>query len=127
MSFLKKFFFRGQVSAEALVAILFVLILLGIVIGNNYSMSSYSSGIAESFSDKLDCLRLGLVISEVFANGSGSKTVLELSHDASVFGSQKLVRVNEEFCFFLAPVSDYSLSKGIVFFENVDGNVFILQ
>jgi uncharacterized protein (UPF0333 family) len=118
---------RGQISAEIIVAIAVILLLFIVVLANNFAMEDTSKLVATSLNDKKECVSFAFLISQVYSSGVGSSASFQLRNNATVYSSQKSITINQESCFFLAPTSNYSLSKGKILLSNVDGNIVMVS
>lgn len=118
---------KGQVSFEIMVSVIVLLIFLIIVLTNNSFVNTQRELIDSSFKEKNNCLELMFTISNVYYEGSGTKIELYSQNDFEIFSEQKIVRVGEQDCRFIAKTNNYSLSKGNIKIENVNGVVEIEQ
>ncbi len=118
---------KGQISAEIIIAVIVMLILFVIVLANNFAMESSSSDVASSINDKKECIRFAYLISQVYSSGDGSTASFDLENSATIYSTQKTITINQESCYFLAPTSNYSFSKGKLTLFNVDGNILMVM
>jgi len=108
----------GQVSVETLVAVFVVLIFFVVVLVQASLINSSGEIVESSFSEKNSCLKLSHLISQVYTEGKGSHATFYLDYDARIFGSERIVKVNEQFCYFIAITGDANLVVGDVEIDN---------
>ncbi|MBT4870472.1 MAG: hypothetical protein HON47_02780 [Candidatus Diapherotrites archaeon] len=83
------------------------------------SLINSTSEIAEvTFLEKNSCLKFSHLISQVYTEGKGVHATYYLDYNTSVFASEKIVKVNEQFCYFIAKTNDVNLVVGEVVIDN---------
>ena len=114
---------KGQVSTELLVGVLILFVFLMIVFVQNSYVSNSTQLVGTIYLKQGDCLRLAFAISKVNTEGLGAQMVFELTNDANIISSQKLVMIGENYCKFIARTNNTSLSPGIITLRNYNGVV----
>ena len=108
----------GQVSVETLVAVFVVLIFFAIVLMQASLINSSAQFAENTFSQKNSCLKLSHLISQVYTEGKGSHATYYLDYDANVFATKRIVKINEQICYFIARTNDTNLTAGEIGIDN---------
>ena len=117
---------KAQISVETLLAIFVVLIFFVVVMVQASLINSSSETAENTFSEKNSCLKFSQLISQVYAEGKGSHAIFYLDYNTTVFASQRIVKVNEQICYFIALSEDRNLLPGKIEIDN-NGVVGFLQ
>lgn len=107
-------FLRGQVSVETLTAALLMLVFFAAVLFYTNQLNDSTDIFSEAYHDRATCIRLAFVLSEAYSAGPGAHADYYLDSDANIFGTNRLVGVNGNYCPLLANISQdfLGLSKG---------------
>jgi hypothetical protein len=109
-----------------LVAVIVILILFVLVIGNNTLMQQSTDMLSYSIDNKKKCIEFAFLMSEVYAGGKGTVLKVETIAPYTIKADQKTLTINGESCYFLVPTTDKTVNSGTVKIENV-GNEIVLS
>ncbi|MDO8625224.1 MAG: hypothetical protein Q7R47_04010 [Candidatus Diapherotrites archaeon] len=112
---------QGQISIEAIVVVVFLLIFLGLTISSTLQVQSFERLISDSSADQALCLKTADIVQEIFLSGAGTRAVFEVDRPVSVAASS--ITVNQTYCYFSGVAVPVSLSKGSIVVSNSSGVV----
>ena len=118
---------KGQVSVETIIAFAILLILLVIVIVHNLNVSNSAKLLEQKYKQENECTTLAYIISETYSQGKNSEIAFELSQDANIFAEQRVLKIGEQYCGFLANAEDANLSAGNIKIMNREGTIQFAQ
>jgi len=117
--------FNGQASSEMLVAVAIILVLFVLVLVNNSLMTNSSNIVADYSKEKTNCTTFAYSLSEIFVNGPGTESFVEIDKNVIIYPNTKTIKFGETECTFLAKMSYAELSPGKIILKNIDGNVTV--
>jgi len=116
---------RGQISAETLVAVGVIFLLFVVILAYNSMVADSSNSIAQSVQNKSNCLKLSQTISKVYSSGEGASTKISIDFNAQIFSTNKIIKIGDESCSFLANTTDKNITPNDYTLENRDWNIII--
>jgi hypothetical protein len=116
---------RGQVSLEAVVVIVLLLVFLGFTITSTLQVQSFERFVSESSTDEAACLRVADIVQGVFLAGPGTRMSFEIDQPLQVTTSS--VEVNQTYCYFSGVAVPVSLLRGGVLVSNALGVVSLVN
>jgi len=108
----------GQVSVETLIAVFIVLIFFAVILVQTSIIGSAEIVAKETFSEKNNCLKLSNLISQTYTEGRGTHSEIYLDYNARVYSKEKMIKVNETYCYFIARTIDANLLVGNIILDN---------
>lgn len=128
MKFLKKTKLKkSQVSIEMLFAIGTILLLFTVVLIVVIDKRTELRNTKNFLELRDDCLKISNTINEIFIDGDGTNITIKIKNNASV--QENFLSVtdgkNEVYCTFPINVSNFTLAKGSVIFQNQNNIVVI--
>jgi hypothetical protein len=109
---------KAQVSVETLIAVFVVLIFFATVLVQTSLIGASETVAEKTFSEKNSCLKLSHLISQTYTEGKGAHSEIYLDHPAQIFADEKIVKVGENFCYFIARTENKNLDEGIIQLDN---------